>query len=172
MSPGTRESGIGSRPATRSGRPEPVDGSTQLTVDPEPAERVEGRESASNAHSVPRRRFVTGLILGLLGLWPGSRSAAQEGEEKNFTVVARKYTFAPGRLNVQQNDLVRITLTTEDIPHSFTVDKYRISKRVGPGQSVVFEFRADQPGRFPIYCNLTIDEKCRDMKGELVVNAR
>ena len=49
------------------------------------------------------------------------------------------------------SDLVRITFSTKDIPHSFTVDRYRIAKRVEPGKSVVFEFRADQPGRFPIY---------------------
>ena len=48
---------------------------------------------------------------------------------------------------------------------------HRIAKRVEHGKRVVFEFRADQPGRFPIYCNLTIDEKCREMSGELVVAA-
>ena len=29
------------------------------------------------------------------------------------------------------------------------IDKYRIAKRVEPGRPIVFEFRADQPGRFP-----------------------
>ena len=75
-------------------------------------------------------------------------------------------------IDVNQDDLVRITFTTTDIPHSFTIDKYRIAKRVEPGRSVVFEFRADQPGRFPIYCNLAIDERCKEMKAELVVKAR
>jgi len=60
---------------------------------------------------------------------------------------------------------VRITLSSDDIPHSFTIDKYRIAKRVEPGRPVVFEFRADQAGRFPIYCNLSLDEKCREMRG-------
>jgi heme/copper-type cytochrome/quinol oxidase subunit 2 len=103
----------------------------------------------------------------------GSRRLEQvESREQTFSVSARKYGFSPARIEVQQDDLVRITLTTEDIPHSFTVDKYRIAKRVEPGRTVVFEFRADQPGRFPIYCNLSIDEKCREMHGELVVTAR
>ena len=61
-------------------------------------------------------------------------------------------------------------LHREDIAHSFTVDvPYRISKRAGAGQSVVFEFRADETGPFPFYCNLTQDERCKQMKGELVV---
>ena len=44
---------------------------------------------------------------------------------------------------------MRVTFSTSDIPHSFTIDKYRIAKRVEPGKPIVFEFRADQPGRFP-----------------------
>jgi len=104
------------------------------------------------------------IVGGLLG-WV----SAQEPAERNFTVAAHRYAFAPALLEVAQNDLVRITFTTADIPHSFTIDKYRIAKRVEPGKSVVFEFRADQAGRFPIYCNLAIDSKCREMRGELVV---
>jgi heme/copper-type cytochrome/quinol oxidase subunit 2 len=104
------------------------------------------------------------LICGLLG-W----ASAQEPAEKNFTVSAHKYAFSPLVLEVTQDDLVRVTFTTSDIPHSFTIDKYRIAKRAEPGKSVVFEFRADQPGRFPIYCNLAIDERCKEMRGQLVV---
>src|SRR5262245_41619206 len=97
---------------------------------------------------------------------------AQEGGQRSVTVSAYKYGFTPNRIEVHQDDLVRITFSTKDIPHSFTIDKYRIAKRVEPGRSVVFEFRADQPGRFPIYCNLAIDAKCREMHGELIVKAR
>jgi cytochrome c oxidase subunit 2 len=107
-----------------------------------------------------------GLVLGI------AVPQAQEPSERNVTVSAHKYAFSPAVIEVSQDDLVRITLTTADIPHSFTVDKYRIAKRVEPGRTVVFEFRADQPGRFPIYCNLAIDEKCKDMRGELVVDGR
>jgi cytochrome c oxidase subunit II len=109
-----------------------------------------------------------GVVIGL------SVALAQEGEgrQQKFSVSARKYAFSPTMIEVQQDDLVRVTLTSEDIPHSFTIDKYRIAKRVEPGKTVVFEFRADQPGRFPIYCNLSIDEQCREMHAELVVKAR
>jgi cytochrome c oxidase subunit 2 len=97
---------------------------------------------------------------------------AQEGGERAVTVSAHKYAFSPARIEVRQDDLVRVTLSTTDIPHSFTIDKYRIAKRVEPGKPIVFEFRADQPGRFPIYCNLTADERCKEMVGELVVRGR
>jgi heme/copper-type cytochrome/quinol oxidase subunit 2 len=114
---------------------------------------------------------ASALFAGVLFGWI-SAPRSQEAGERDFSISARKYAFVPIVIEVNQDDLVRITLTTDDIPHSFTVDKYRIAKRVERGKPVVFEFRADQPGRFPIYCSLAIDEKCREMKGELIVTKR
>jgi heme/copper-type cytochrome/quinol oxidase subunit 2 len=93
----------------------------------------------------------------------------QGGATREFTVVGNAYAFSPSSITVDRNDLVKITFTAQDIPHSFTIDRYRIAKRAGSGQSVTFEFRADQSGPFPFYCNLTQDEKCKDMKGTLTV---
>jgi heme/copper-type cytochrome/quinol oxidase subunit 2 len=80
--------------------------------------------------------------------------------------------FDPPLIERFQDDLVKVELRTEDIAHSLTIDSYRIAKRVSPGQPVTFEFRADQPGTFPFYCNLQIDDGCRQMRGELVVKPR
>ena len=96
----------------------------------------------------------------------------QEGGERKFTISAHKYAFSPARIEVRQDDLVRVTFSTTDIPHSFTIDRYRIAKRVEPGKPIVFEFRADQPGRVPIYCNRAADERCKEMVGELVVGGK
>ena len=128
--------------------------------------------------ALPTRRSalllsVTAALLGML-LWgfktPGAILA--QGAQREFAISARKYTFSPQRIEVQQDDLVKITLAAEDIPHSFTIDNYRIAKRASPGQPVVFEFRADRPGTFPFYCNLTIDARCQEMRGELVVTPK
>jgi cytochrome c oxidase subunit II len=89
-----------------------------------------------------------------------------------LTVTARRYTFSPDRIEVEEGDLVKITLQTDDIPHSFTIDAYRIAKRAAPDQPVTFEFQADQPGVFPFYCNLTADPGCRQMQGQLVVRRK
>ena len=98
--------------------------------------------------------------------------AQETGHQRSFTVTARQYAFEPARLEANLDDLVRITLSSRDIAHSFTVDAYRIAKRVGGGQTVTFEFRADQPGTFRIYCNLRQDERCKEMHAELVVHPR
>lgn len=84
-------------------------------------------------------------------------------------VTANNFAFSPSRIEVHQNEIVRVAFHAVDIPHTFTIDAYRIAKRAAIGQTIVFEFRADKVGTFPIYCSLTADERCRRMKGELVV---
>jgi cytochrome c oxidase subunit 2 len=100
-----------------------------------------------------------------------SISAAQDRapNRRDVTLVARHHQFTPDRIEVTQDDLVRITFTSEGRPTSFAVDAYRILKRAGADQTIVFEFRADQAGTFEFYCSLTSDPKCADMKGALVV---
>jgi heme/copper-type cytochrome/quinol oxidase subunit 2 len=129
--------------------------------------------------------YRRGSALALLGatmlavLVPGVRAtpgaAAQDARRAPVekSVTAKKYAFDPPRIDVQQDDIVKITFKTDDIPHSFTIDKpYLIAKRATPGHPIVFEFRADQPGTFTYYCNITTDDGCRQMRGELVVHAR
>jgi cytochrome c oxidase subunit II len=106
----------------------------------------------------------------------GAAAAPQDAGRppQEIKVTARKYAFSPSRIEVQENDVVKVTLEAADIPHSFAIDddNYRIAKRATPGHPVVFEFRADKVGTFPFYCNLTTDPNCKTMRGELVVRAK
>ena len=114
------------------------------------------------------------IVLTMVGtaaaaVWAGV-SVRGRTQVREVVVTGDGFAFSPGRIEVQKDDLVQIKFTAKDIAHSFTIDvPYRISKRAGAGQAVVFEFRADETGRFPFYCNLTQDERCKQMRGELVV---
>lgn len=114
------------------------------------------------------------VLSGVLtaGVCSQAASSAQQAQspQHEFSVSARRYTFDPPRLEVHLGDLVKITVRTEDIPHSFVVDEYRIAKRAGPGRDVTFEFLADKAGVFTYYCSLTAEDGCRGMRGELVVH--
>lgn len=122
-----------------------------------------------------RRRFL-GIAVSVAAAAAG-RALLSAQNRREFEVVARRYAFTvsgndAAEIRVNQNDLVHITFSTEDIPHSFTIEEppYRIMRRVEPGKPVTFDFRADQPGRFRFFCNLTADPKCKDMHGTLVVS--
>jgi len=122
------------------------------------------------------RRSVGFALLGAgvcLLFWPArSRGQEQAPNRREFTITAKGYNFSPSRIEVTQDDLVKITLRSEDEAHSFVIDGYRIMKRVPAGGSTTFEFRADKPGTFAFYCSMTNTDDHSRMKGELVVAAR
>jgi heme/copper-type cytochrome/quinol oxidase subunit 2 len=112
-----------------------------------------------------KRAIVAGVLVCL--------AAGLEAQSKReFAVHARRFAFAPERIEVAQDDMVKITFTADDIAHSFTIDDYRIAKRAEAGQTVTFEFRADRPGSHAIYCNLSNDDGCKRMHATLVVKAK
>jgi len=124
------------------------------------------------SRNLTRRASASFALLLAAAVCSGGASLAQEQGRHEITLTAKRYAFSQPRIEVAANDVVRITLVAEDIPHTFTIDEYRISKRAAPGRPVTFEFRADKAGEFSFYCNLTIDEGCRQMRGVLVVTPR
>jgi heme/copper-type cytochrome/quinol oxidase subunit 2 len=106
------------------------------------------------------------VLLGVLAIRLAART---QPATREFTINGDHFAFAPARIEVNKDDVVKITFTAKDIAHSFTIDNYRIAKRAAAGQTVTFEFRADQPGTHRFYCNLTTDERCKRMEGVLVV---
>src|SRR5215813_14059754 len=118
------------------------------------------------------------LLLGVGGVIVATdlgvnRLRAQEApNRREFTIVAKDFHYSPTRVEVMQDDLVKLTVRSEDIAHSFTIDEYRISKRVPAGGATTFEFQADRPGVFAFYCGLTGDPGHRMMRGELIVRAK
>lgn len=122
-----------------------------------------------------RRAFVRALIAVATASGLGA-TVARAQARREFSVVARRYSYTVAgndraEIRVNQNDLVHVRFSSEDIPHSFTIEEapYRIMRRAEPGKPVTFNFRADAPGRFRFYCNLTADERCRELQGTLVV---
>lgn len=123
------------------------------------------------------RRSLGMMLLGAGGLLLAGpamgRLVAQDSpNRREFTIVAKEFHYTPARIEVTQDDLVKLTLRSEDIAHTFTIDEYRIIKRVPAGGSTTFEFRADRAGTFPFYCNLTSEAGHQMMRGELFVRGR
>jgi heme/copper-type cytochrome/quinol oxidase subunit 2 len=123
----------------------------------------------------PTRRSV-GFLLAAAGacvlVGPAlARLVAQDKapNRREFSITAKDYRFSPERIEVGQDDLVKINLTSADVAYGFTIDRFRVSKRVPAGGSVTFEFRADQQGTFDFYSNLTNDPRHGAMRGQLVV---
>jgi heme/copper-type cytochrome/quinol oxidase subunit 2 len=112
----------------------------------------------------------TGLLVGPFVVRLFAQDQAPNRPE--FTIVAKDFHYSPDRIEVTQDDLVKLTVRSEDLAHSFAIDEYRIVKRVPAGGSTTFEFRADRTGTFRFYCNLTSEPGHAQMHGELIVRPK
>jgi heme/copper-type cytochrome/quinol oxidase subunit 2 len=128
------------------------------------------------------RRSIALLLVGTgiyLSAGPFVRRvlAAPAGQDqaptrREFTLTARDYSFSPNRVEAQQDDLIKLTVQSADNAYGFTIDDYRVSKRVPAGGSTVIEFRADRPGTFAFSSNLSNAARHSQMRGQLVVRPR
>jgi cytochrome c oxidase subunit II len=114
---------------------------------------------------------VGGVMLAIAPV-VGRLLAQEPPNRREFTIVAKDFQYSPTRIEVTQDDLVKLTVRSDDIAHSFTIDEYRISKRVPAGGSTTFEFQADRSGTFAFYCALTGDPGHKTMRGQLVVRGK
>jgi heme/copper-type cytochrome/quinol oxidase subunit 2 len=124
-------------------------------------------------------RRHAGLMLLGAGAWllarPLARRLLAQDQAPNrlgFSLLARNYRYTPDRVEVTQDDLVRLTIRSEDFTYSFAIDEYRIVRRVPAGETTTFEFRADRSGTFRFYSNLTGEGDHAEMQGQLIVRPR
>jgi YHS domain-containing protein len=88
---------------------------------------------------------------------------------KEFTVVAQKYAFVPAEIKVKQNDIVKITLTSEDVTHGLAIKEYGVNISVKKGEVKKIEFLADKKGTFVFRCSVYCGPGHSKMQGKLIV---
>jgi len=124
----------------------------------------------SRSSGAPRLAWCLASVLGLAVI-AASTVVAQSRRDVNIT--GRKYAYVVdgggAEIRVQKDDVVNVVFSVSDIAHSFTISEYRIDHRAEPGKPASFRFLAGKTGEFEIRCTLTIDDRCKDMKGKLVV---
>jgi len=79
-----------------------------------------------------------------------ARPGAEQDQAPNrreFTLTARDYRFSPDRIEVGQDDLVKLTVQSADVAYSLTIDAYRLSRRIPAGDRPRSSFERIRQGR-------------------------
>ena len=84
-------------------------------------------------------------------------------------MVAKKYAFVPAEIKVKQNDIVKITLTSEDVTHGLAIKEYGINVSVKKCETKKIEFLADKKGTFVFRCSVFCGLGHSGMTGKLIV---
>lgn len=98
----------------------------------------------------------------------------QEPAVKELTITAKKWRFDPKRLEVNQGDKVKLTISGE-MDLNFVLADFGLEEEVLTGQTKTLEFTADKKGTFEFNCGTYCYKKYGDlqggaMKGELTVS--
>jgi len=96
-------------------------------------------------------------------------TASGQSNQVEIKVTARQFEFSPKVINVHRGDHVKLILTSEDVPHGFKIDEFKIDKHFSADGSASVEFTADREGRFKFYCSVFCGDDHDKMVGELIV---
>ena len=96
-------------------------------------------------------------------------NAVSSGEIKEFTMTAKQFAFTPETIEVNKGDKVKLTITSMDVPHGFSIPEYSINERLNPGKPVTIEFTANKEGTFTAFCSVFCGSGHSNMKGKLIV---
>ncbi|OIO07881.1 cytochrome c oxidase subunit II [Candidatus Falkowbacteria bacterium CG_4_10_14_0_2_um_filter_36_22] len=91
------------------------------------------------------------------------------GAEKEFTIMAKKWTFDPVVITVNQGDKVKLNIKSIDVAHGIVISEFNVDERLEPGKIINIEFTANKTGEFDFFCNVFCGEGHKDMKGKLIV---
>ena len=134
--------------------------------------------------NIPLEMVWTAIPLGivlLVFLWGTSlfvRNARPPKASTEIFVVGKQWMWKLqhpegveeiDELHVPVNQPIKLTMTSEDVIHDFSVPAFRIKKDVVPGMYTTEWFEATQTGTFHLFCDQYCGTNHALMKGKVIV---
>ena len=139
------------------------------------AVRARGPASLGRPNDHLLHRAVLGVAVRRAACCSGAvlvrppRPRAQGADARVHRSTGDQFAFSPGRASRCRRTICEDHLHREGHRAQLHHRQYRIAKRAGAGQSVTFEFRADQPGTLPLLLQPHDRRALQAMEGELIV---
>ena len=114
-----------------------------------------------------RRTFVGavgGLVLGSVAGWTLAGPAPRVIE-----VVAKKFEFVPGEIQVKRGEPVVLQFTAPEVPMGFNLADFNLRADIVPGKVTTVQLTADKTGTFTFLCDVFCGTGHEDMSGTLIV---
>ncbi len=113
------------------------------------------------------------IVLGGLLIYKNSRKNGSNIpaplSEGTRSLQGFNFGFSSKEITVKQGETVKIRLTSDDSPHTFTIDELGVNQFFTYGKDATITFTASQKGIFQFYCAVP-GHKEGGMVGTLVVN--
>jgi cytochrome c oxidase subunit II len=130
-----------------------------------PKEQEEKMKRSKTTLSMLATLLVVPAAVVSTGLPQSSASA----KLVQIRMTARKYTFHPDVITVNQGDHVELIITAMDHDHGIAIPAFGVKGYLKRGTPTTVSFIATKVGTFPFRCSVFCGMGHRHMKGKLVV---
>ena len=116
--------------------------------------------------------FVVAALVAAGGLGV-MRAEPRRPQAVTIDMTAKRFAFAPDRIEVVEGDEVTLAVKSADGTHGIEIKKLKVKKEVPRGGSVVLlSFTAPAPGEYQVSCSEYCGRGHEDMRATLVVKPR
>lgn len=88
---------------------------------------------------------------------------------KQINLESFQFGFSPDSIVVKKDDIVKLVITSRDVPHGVYIKEYGINVDIKKGEVKKIEFIADKVGEFDILCSIYCGRGHSQMKGKFIV---
>lgn len=88
---------------------------------------------------------------------------------KEFTIVAKQYTFEPNTITVNKGDRVRLHVKSVDVTHGISIPDFGVNAIIRIEAPKTIEFVASKAGIYGMFCSEYCGAGHPNMKGFIVV---
>jgi cytochrome c oxidase subunit 2 len=106
--------------------------------------------------------------------WPARLATQAEPAppERVVHLTARRFTYSPETIEVEEGVPVVLELTSLDRDHGFTVPELGLRIDVEPGKTARVRFVPEKAGTFLFHCDIFCGTGHEEMAGQIVVAKR
>lgn len=90
------------------------------------------------------------VIVGLLSSFAGVGSA--EPSIQTITIKAKRFSFSPSEITLKKGEPVKLSLTSDDVPHSLVIKELNVNANIAKGHSTEVTVTPGQTGDFKGVC--------------------
>ena len=118
-----------------------------------------------------KRHFFTAVPLALAALLlAGAEAGAEAGaDERVLRIEARKFSYAPKRIELKKGEVVVLELVALDFTHGFNIPDMKIRADLVQGKVTRLRLVPDTAGEFTFMCDNFCGSGHEDMNGTIVV---
>ncbi len=114
-------------------------------------------------------RMTTLAVTAALGLKVMQAPAA---EELRIKLTVKRFEYSQKEIRVKKDVPVVIEITSEDVPHGFSIPDFKVRADVVlPGKVTEVRFTPDKVGQFQYLCDIFCGTRHEEVDGTLIVTA-